>query len=117
MGLEKILKYKARHRDSAAWNQLINFLSQLPVENLKECLELLRVQNKTNEDKVDAIVCAYIAYYWWRYGTDRSSIIGSLTSGYIVTPHTDGMLSRFRSVFGDQVNNPTMVSTETASQN
>ena len=47
------------------------------------------------EDELDAIMCAYIGFYYWRHGTDRCRIVGDLDSGYIVTPVTQE--------FGDRI--------------
>ncbi len=40
---------------------------------------------KRYEDLLDAVFCAYIAYYYW-YGPGKCSVIGDLKDGYIVTP-------------------------------
>jgi predicted RNase H-like nuclease len=41
---------------------------------------------KANEDKLDAIVCAYIAYYYWFWGPCGTCLFGDLDSGYIIVP-------------------------------
>jgi predicted RNase H-like nuclease len=41
------------------------------------------------EDEIDAFVCAYIALYYWTYGTDRCRVAGDIDGGYIVTPVDD----------------------------
>jgi predicted RNase H-like nuclease len=53
---------------------------------------------KANEDKLDAIVCAYIAYYHWLYRWSRSRLFGDVHSGYIVVP-TLSTLSAHRQAF------------------
>lgn len=47
---------------------------------------------KALEDQLDSLICAYVAAYWWYWGTERNWVLGaatpeaSLTSGYIVVP-------------------------------
>jgi predicted RNase H-like nuclease len=41
---------------------------------------------KGHEDELDAIVCAYIAYYYWFWGPCGSLLFGDLDSGYIILP-------------------------------
>lgn len=105
LGRVKILKYKCRHRNIADWEILLGFLKSLPIEGLPQHLETLAPQNKENEDKLDAIVCAYIAVLWWQHGIEQSSMLGSMTSGYIITPRTPEMLIKLNRVFGEEVNN------------
>ncbi len=41
---------------------------------------------KGNEDKLDAIVCAYIAFYYWFWGAERTQLFGDVKHGYIIVP-------------------------------
>ena len=41
------------------------------------------------EDEIDAVVCAYIALYYWWHGTERCRVAGDTVHGYIVTPVND----------------------------
>ena len=41
---------------------------------------------KSYEDTLDAILCAYLAFHLWRWGWQRSEMVGDLESGYIVLP-------------------------------
>ncbi len=41
---------------------------------------------KALEDRVDAILCAYLAGLGWLFGTDRLEMVGSLQDGYIIVP-------------------------------
>ncbi|MBN3957727.1 DUF429 domain-containing protein [Nostoc sp. NMS8] len=41
---------------------------------------------KATEDKLDSLVCAYIAAYWWYWGEERNLVLGDRTTGYIVIP-------------------------------
>ena len=57
--------------------------------NLGELLHLdvatLRGQTlKQYEDKLDALFCAYMAWYCWKWGPKKNEIYGSMDDGYIV---------------------------------
>ncbi len=41
---------------------------------------------KRLEDSLDALTCAYIAYYYWWHGQTGGEVIGDLAQGYIVVP-------------------------------
>ncbi|MHC5757813.1 DUF429 domain-containing protein [Nostoc sp.] len=41
---------------------------------------------KAAEDKLDSLVCAYVAAYWWYWGEQRNLVLGERTTGYIVIP-------------------------------
>jgi len=41
---------------------------------------------KSCEDQIDALLCAYIAAYWWHWGRERSDVLGDTRRGYIVVP-------------------------------
>ena len=41
---------------------------------------------KTYENSLDAVFCAYVAYYFWYWGWERSEVFGELSSGYILNP-------------------------------
>ena len=40
---------------------------------------------KSDQDKLDAVICVLVTYLWWRFGRERSLVVGHLESGYIVT--------------------------------
>ena len=40
------------------------------------------------EDEMDAYLCAYVALYFWTWGSRRCRVVGDTTAGYIVTPVT-----------------------------
>ena len=42
---------------------------------------------KDIEDRMDAVICAYVAAPWWFWGTERNQVCGTLEDGYIVVPH------------------------------
>jgi predicted RNase H-like nuclease len=41
---------------------------------------------KATEDKLDSLICAYVAAYWWFWGEQRNLVLGNLDTGYIVIP-------------------------------
>ena len=41
---------------------------------------------KALEDKLDALLCAYIGAHWWYWGIERNWVLGDRTTGYIVIP-------------------------------
>jgi len=51
---------------------------------------------KDHEDQLDALFCAYLAYYFWYWGWERNEVFGNLKSGYILNPKLndeDGVVS------------------------
>ncbi|BAY14986.1 hypothetical protein NIES2109_36590 [Nostoc sp. HK-01] len=101
-GLERILKYK-KGRINERRLELIKLyqyiLEILP--NLEPKLELnqkLKAQQsdllpstgaalKAIEDKLDSLICAYVAAHWWYWGEQRNLVLGDRTTGYIVIPN------------------------------
>jgi predicted RNase H-like nuclease len=100
--LKKILKYKYRkNRDyNLRWKEFEKY--QLYLKNLENrkpslyfpCFSHILNTNvrtlkgnalKKYEDFLDALFCAYIAFYYW-YDPGKCSVIGNLNEGYIVTP-------------------------------
>jgi predicted RNase H-like nuclease len=50
-------------------------------------LDSLRGQAlKQYEDSLDALFCAYLAWYCWAWGSQRNEMFGDLQNGYIVVP-------------------------------
>lgn len=41
---------------------------------------------KMYEDALDAVFCAYLAYYFWFWGFDRNEVFGNVEVGYILNP-------------------------------
>ncbi|HLG97315.1 MAG TPA: pyridoxamine 5'-phosphate oxidase [Bryobacteraceae bacterium] len=41
---------------------------------------------KACEDQLDAVLCAYVAAYWWRWGRERNEVLSDSKRGYIVVP-------------------------------
>lgn len=101
-GLEKTLKYKkgsfeTRQHELLQLMTLIegldNATPRLRVNHNMSWVELRKrvaaaarpVQLDRDEDPVDAVLCAYVALYWYHRPEDVT-IYGDYTSGYIVTP-------------------------------
>jgi predicted RNase H-like nuclease/cytidine deaminase len=43
-------------------------------------------KRKDHEDQLDALFCAYLAYYFWYWAWERNELFGNLESGYILNP-------------------------------
>jgi predicted RNase H-like nuclease len=41
---------------------------------------------KSVEDRLDSLICAYGAAYWWYWGLARNWVLGNLAEGFIVVP-------------------------------
>lgn len=99
-GLNKILKYK---KGRLAERRLeLNKLRQHIVETLPKLEPTLSLSTtkliptiahkqtgkelKAIEDKLDSIICAYVAAYWWYWGAAKNIVLGNLKEGFIVIP-------------------------------
>lgn len=100
--LERILKYKkgrlADRRSGLAQLRdriLTDLPTQIPPLNPIGADWVLEIPTtgkalKDLEDRLDSLICAYIAAHWWFWGSDRNLVLGNLESGYIIVPiHTD----------------------------
>jgi predicted RNase H-like nuclease len=92
-GLERIVKYKrdAREQRSRELRRLRGLaLSRLPLLDPALSLRLPHVPRtgatKPVEDKIDAVLCAYIGAWWWIWSTERNRLYGDEGNGYIVMP-------------------------------
>ncbi len=100
-GLSRSLPYKARPRRAwlqreQAWRLYQQHLRALASADpsLQGHEPLLQVevgslrgrQLKNYEDQVDALLCAYIALYGFRWGSRRCHSFGNLQEGHIFTP-------------------------------
>lgn len=93
--LPQILKYKKgqlaeRGKALGELRQLI--LTQLPqhdpplvIEHLPD-IPTTGKALKALEDRLDSIICAYVAAHWWMWGNQRNEVMGTRTEGYIVVP-------------------------------
>ncbi|MCJ2541609.1 DUF429 domain-containing protein [Thermostichus vulcanus] len=105
-GLHCTLKYKARPKRTwqerqQAWQLYRQHLQSLttadPALSGHEGLLQVEVGSlkgrslKNYEDQVDALMCAYIALYGFRWGSERCHSFGSLQEGHIFTPLPIGL--------------------------
>jgi predicted RNase H-like nuclease len=109
--LDRTLPYKVTRGTAAGWQQLLGHLrsleeTDLPILNVKDHVPVELAWTKPNEDQLDALIAAYIAAYFWWFGTARSIVLGSLTEGYIVTPCNDRTRKLFMASFGEHGVNP-----------
>jgi predicted RNase H-like nuclease len=99
--LSSIIRYKkgnvARRRcGQRELQERLNELSLFvpPLESTPKLLEFLATNTnllpgtalKAHEDGLDAIVCAYIAYFYWFWGPSGTHLFGDVESGYIIVP-------------------------------
>ena len=92
-GLPRIVKYKrgaraTRARELRRLRRLM--LTRLPQMEPALFARLPRVPGVGNlkpiEDRIDAVLCAFIAANWWWWTTRRNKLYGDEESGYIVVP-------------------------------
>ncbi len=93
--LDKILKYKkgAIAERQLELNKLRTLLLTLTAaEPPLKLATLPEIPEKTTqfkavEDQLDALMCAYVAAYWWYWGTAKNQVLGNEQEGYIIVPH------------------------------
>jgi predicted RNase H-like nuclease len=99
--LDKIIPYKKGRVPSkrGGLHQLQRHLRSLaerapaliPTPDLDRLLtseveELRGTALKHYEDLLDALFCSYLALFYWRWGRERSELVGDLATGCIVVP-------------------------------
>ncbi|MGD1857930.1 MAG: DUF429 domain-containing protein [Leptolyngbyaceae cyanobacterium] len=95
-GRNRILKYKKGR--VAERRQELDKLRSLMLQHLPHHRPRLAITDlpaiphkgkalKAVEDQLDSIICAYGAAHWWYWGHQRNQVLGSLETGYIVTPN------------------------------
>jgi predicted RNase H-like nuclease len=91
--LDRIVKYKRGTRAQRASG--LRRLRRLMLARLPECNPALRLKLpgvplrgnlKPVEDRIDAVLCAYIAAHWWHWGASRNRVYGPGVDGCIVVP-------------------------------
>jgi predicted RNase H-like nuclease len=115
-GLERTLKYKARPGRGAdvrlaEWRRYQGYLDALaqadpPLRGqaaltAQDVAALRGRRLKDYEDQVDALMCAYIALYAFRWGAARCQVFGTFEGGYIFTPVPEAMWPRRDLEIGD----------------
>ena len=99
--LKRILKYKKgkladrRAELTKLRNYILTVLPLLapPLVIPADALPAIPTQGnalKALEDKLDSLICAYVAAHWWYWGAARNWVLGDLASGYIVVPMPRG---------------------------
>ena len=102
LGRKRIVKYKkgTREEKSQGLTELqcviANYLFALdpPLDSSAELGALLDTparqlkgrQLKALEDKIDALLCAYMSLYFWKWGEQKCRVFGDFTTGYIIGP-------------------------------
>ncbi|MDF5735847.1 MULTISPECIES: DUF429 domain-containing protein [unclassified Nostoc] len=98
--LERILKYKKGRLNERRLeliklqNYIIDILPSFspPLRSLHLCGSFLweipttGAALKATEDKLDSLICAYVAAYWWYWGEQRNLVLGDGITGYIIIP-------------------------------
>jgi predicted RNase H-like nuclease len=92
--LSRIVKYKRGRRAQKA-TELRRLrklmISRFPLMNPRLQLDLPPIPQVGNlkpvEDQIDAVLCAYVAAYWWSWGNERNRRYGTSDEGYIVVPN------------------------------
>lgn len=95
--LDRIIKYKKG--PVAGRVRELTRLRSLMLERLPRLQPRLRLTDaalpaipsggaalKSAEDRLDAILCAYVAAWYWHWGLSRTDVHGSAEAGYIVVP-------------------------------
>jgi predicted RNase H-like nuclease len=102
--LERILKYKkgklAERRVELArlLDYIVDCLPKLePGLNLQDFQPVIPSTGaalKDLEDRLDSLICAYVAAHWWYWGLERNWVLGSEVeaeaTGYIIVPNPTG---------------------------
>jgi len=100
--LEKTLKYKARRgrsyeRRYEEYKRYQGYLKDLVYSDPKLTPDEEVLGKEVSAlDLLDAIFCAYVAYYVWYWGPKRYEIYGDEKEGYIVVPMTPWMKNRLQ---------------------
>jgi predicted RNase H-like nuclease len=100
-GLNRILKYKVKRAGhyETYWSEYTRYQALLagladadpPLQGAEALLLLsaygLRGKKlKELEDQLDAVTCAYIAFYLWRHGPAGAWVYGTVEDGHIIVP-------------------------------
>jgi predicted RNase H-like nuclease len=104
--LERILKYKkgklAERRVELA--RLLDYIvdclpklePSLDLQDFQPEIPFTGAALKDLEDRLDSLICAYVAAHWWYWGMERNWVLGSdvaaeaQVTGYIIVPNPTG---------------------------
>ena len=100
-GLDRIIKYKKGRLGDRRQEllRLINYIETI-LPSLEPSLEIndlwreliadvMTVKGsvlKEIEDRIDALICAYVGAYWWYWGSEKNQTLGDRSNGYIIVP-------------------------------
>ena len=107
--LDRILKYKkGKLADKKAELQkLSDYITSIlpklqPSLNLESAVSLPLIPHRATtkelkavEDKLDSLICAYVAAYWWYWGEARNLVLGNENTGYIIVPKVDNFATQY----------------------
>lgn len=82
-GLRLLTRHMWRLRNAAPALHTNHALEELLT---RDCERLRGVRLKMYEDMLDAVFCAYLAYYFWFWALKRNEVFGNAEQGYIVNP-------------------------------
>ena len=101
--LDRILKYKKGKlaEKKAELQKLFSYITNMlpklkPELNLESPVTIPIIPHKVTtkelkvvEDKLDSLICAYVAAHWWYWGNieQKNMVLGDETTGYIVVPN------------------------------
>jgi len=101
--LERILKYKKGRLSERRleliklYNYIIDILPTIepsvitvPLGGSFSQIPTTGAALKAAEDKLDSVICAYVAAHWWYWGEKHNLVLGDRTTGYIVIPSKIG---------------------------
>ena len=104
---ERLLKYNPAGRKTfrpddwlAMCSLVANEADRLGIDGVTDWCQWARSAkpHKCDQDKLDSLICALIAYTWWRDGLSACAVIGDLQAGYIVSPVSARMVDCLRPV-------------------
>jgi predicted RNase H-like nuclease len=78
--------YRARLLSLRAKVPLLEFSQEMKSLLNVDSEGLTGVRYKILDDLLDGIFCAYLAYYFWYWGDERSWVVGDLNNGYVSIP-------------------------------
>ena len=89
-GLDRIFKYKKGPHAQRAFElsrMRQTMVDKLPITGLHRLPAIPMKGNlKPVEDELDAVLCAYMAFHWARWGLERNRILGDIEEGCIIVP-------------------------------
>jgi predicted RNase H-like nuclease len=102
--LNRLLAYKTHHKNPESWAKAVELVRSLEsadpsIRNIDDFIPPDFDYTKRNEDAIDSIISAYVAAHFWRHGTARNIVLGSLSTGYLVSPVNKALRNALGAVF------------------